>query len=77
MLNPLVMRSAVEGIADGGLVRMKAVRPDLRNADHALAQVLHEVIRVRAVPLAGAIGDDRLGGPANAMNVYWSPFSVS
>jgi hypothetical protein len=48
-----------EGVADCGLVVVHAVRADFRRADHAAPQVLDKIVRGRAVPLAGAIGDDR------------------
>ena len=68
------MRSAaIEGVADGVLVRMKAIRADLRRADHALAQILDKQVRSLTVALAGAVADDRLGGADIPMNVYWSP----
>ena len=44
------------------LVGVQAVRRNLRHADHALAQVLNEIVRGLAVALAGAIADDRPRG---------------
>lgn len=37
--------AAVEGIADSVLVRVKAVRANLRRSQHALAKILHEHVR--------------------------------
>lgn len=54
----------IEGVADGVLVGQEAVRADLGRSDHALAKVLHKIIRRLAVALAGAIGEDGLSGGA-------------
>ena len=55
------MRQAtIEGVADGVLVRVEAV--GLRDAKDALAEVLHEQVRILAVALASAIGDNGLSG---------------
>ena len=52
---------AIEGVADGVLVGQEAVRADFWRADHALAQILDEQVRILAVAFAGAVADDRLG----------------
>jgi hypothetical protein len=64
-----------EGVADRWPVRMKTVRRNLRRAEHALAKIADKRVRVLAVALAGAVGDDGLSDAANAMNVYWSPLT--
>jgi hypothetical protein len=46
------------------LIWQIAIRRELRRAQHALAQVLHKLIRGDAIALAGAVGRDHLRGRA-------------
>jgi hypothetical protein len=39
-----MVRAAPEGVADRVLVGQEAVRADFRRADHALAEVLNELV---------------------------------
>jgi hypothetical protein len=55
MCNPISER-----IANGGLVEIHSVRGNLGRADHALAQVLNELVR----SLAGAFAGSGLKGSA-------------
>ncbi|MCP1927433.1 hypothetical protein [Bradyrhizobium elkanii] len=41
-----MMGATSEGVADCYLVAMRAARADLGRADHALAKVLHEQVRI-------------------------------
>jgi len=54
----------IEGIADRILIGQEAVGADLRNANDALAQILHKVVRSLAISLASAVGDDCTAGGA-------------
>src|SRR4051794_19880219 len=61
------MRSALaESVPDRRLVMVPSVRRNLRCADHALAQVLNEIVRHGPGALAGAIADDRAAGRAQS-----------
>lgn len=51
-----------EGVADRRQVRQETIRRNLRLADDAPGKVLNEMVRIVAVALADAIGDDGLLG---------------
>lgn len=52
--------TAGKGVPDGVLVGVETIGADLRRSNHALAQILDKQVRILAVALTGAVGDDGL-----------------